>query len=75
MITIQYDVDLHNNTWGVYIAPNGQKTAITRCSNGHIGSLLDHTIASDGLVTPSVVCQHEGCNYHEYIKLEGWENK
>ena len=75
MIIIPFDPELKNNTWNLYTSPNGKRTAITRCSNGHIGSLLNHTISNDGSVTPSVVCQHEGCNYHEYIKLDGWENK
>lgn len=42
--------------------------------NGHYLSIHDHTILSDGTVLPSVVCPVKGCNFHEYIKLEGFEN-
>ena len=44
--------------------------------DGHGG----HTIADDGTVTPSVVCQAgdkhrdpaDGCDFHEIVRLEGW---
>lgn len=43
------------------------------CPNGHYGVLLDHEISNDGTVSPSVECSEEGCNFHEYIKLEDWK--
>ncbi len=44
------------------------------CSFGHETSLsLDvHRIAGDGTVTPSCVCSHDGCSFHEHVRLEGW---
>ena len=42
------------------------------CPKGHIGQ-LDHTIAEDGTVSPSVVCPESGCGFHEYVRLEGWK--
>lgn len=42
------------------------------CPNGHDGTLLDHTIAPDGAVSPSVVCPQEGCTFHDSVRLEGW---
>jgi hypothetical protein len=46
------------------------------CSNGHDGTLLDHAIAPDGAVHPSVVCNGipggEGCTFHDYVVLQGW---
>lgn len=35
-------------------------------------STLNHTIHSDGVVTPSVVCPHKGCTWHEFVKLVGY---
>lgn len=35
-------------------------------------SLSNHQIDENGLVHPSVACSHDGCDYHEYITLEGW---
>ena len=31
-----------------------------------------HSVAIDGIVTPSVVCPWEGCRFHEFVKLNGW---
>lgn len=45
------------------------------CSNGHYLSIHKHTILEDGTVNPSVVCPVKDCNFHDYIKLEGYVNK
>ncbi len=45
------------------------------CSEGHYGIITHHTIKDDGGVSPSVVCPEEGCKFHAFIKLEGWEPK
>lgn len=42
-----------------------------RCPNGHF-ALLDHEIADDGTVSPSVVCPWDGCGFHEFIRLLDW---
>jgi hypothetical protein len=31
-----------------------------------------HKIAADGTVSPSFVCPHPGCGFHEFIVLSGW---
>lgn len=51
---------------------DGTRTALLKCSNGHIGSLSNHDIADDGRVTPSVVCPVEECEFHEMVRLIGW---
>ncbi len=51
---------------------DGRRTALVKCSHGHIASLSEHTIAVDGTVSPSLVCPREGCDFHEVVKLEGW---
>ena len=51
---------------------DGKATAGMTCSNGHYGLIDEHEIAADGTVTPSVVCRHEGCAFHELIRLEEW---
>lgn len=53
--------------------------ALLTCSRGHTCSLtIDkehaHTIAADGTVSPSVVCPIEGCDFHEFVRLIGWED-
>jgi hypothetical protein len=45
------------------------------CPHGHTLFLVPdvHTIRPNGDVTPSVVCKAEGCSFHDWITLEGWE--
>ena len=31
-----------------------------------------HTIDDDGLVTPSLICITETCDFHEHVRLVGW---
>jgi hypothetical protein len=59
-----------------------EATVTVRCSRGHLSSLDSnfdrprrnhHVISDDGSVSPSVVCPHEGCDFHEFIKLEDWK--
>ena len=73
MITIPYDLKLTSCSWQCGTTPTG-RTALFCCPNGQIGSLTDHEIQPDGTVQPSVVCPHDGCNFHEFIKLEGWDH-
>ncbi len=40
---------------------------------GQIGDLSDHEIDSQGLVSPSLLCWHNGCDFHEHVKLVGWD--
>jgi len=44
------------------------------CPNGHSIFLLPevHTIRPNGEVSPSLVCN--GCDFHAFITLEGWED-
>jgi hypothetical protein len=32
-----------------------------------------HTIADDGTVMPSVVCPHQGCTWHVWVRLLDWK--
>lgn len=74
MITIQHDQTLSGpDTWAIFRYESGRVQVVTRCKNGHIGSLDDHQVSEDGGVQPSVVCQKAGCDYHEFIRLEGWK--
>lgn len=42
------------------------------CSRGHKMTLRGHEIAADGTASPSVVCPVSGCDFHEFIRLDGW---
>jgi hypothetical protein len=65
------DTQLSNGTWNVY-EHNDFYTVLFKDTHGHVGSLTDHQITDDGTVSPSVVCSHYGCDFHEWIILDGW---
>lgn len=60
--------------WYPLKAADGHRSASLICPNGHEGVLLDHDIAEDGRVSPSVVCPWEGCGFHEHVRLVGWSD-
>ena len=52
---------------------DGRRTATMSCPRcGRPASLSGHEIAASGEVSPSVVCPHEPCGFHEFVTLEGW---
>jgi hypothetical protein len=55
----------------------GDDLALVTCSNGHELRLSGkiHSVAPDGIVSPSDVCTVPGCTFHEHIQLEGWAKK
>jgi hypothetical protein len=40
---------------------------------GLCGALDDHEISPDGTVVPSVVCPNDECDFHETVRLQGYE--
>lgn len=42
------------------------------CPFGHTALLEDHEVLDDGTVQPSAECPHEGCTFHETIRLMDW---
>lgn len=76
MIIIPFDANYAPLSWkGLKPASTHKRTraATVTCPDGHTFTLLDHTIADDGTVSPSVVCPYMGCIFHEFAKLEGWK--
>ncbi len=69
----KYDPRLTPGTWQGATLPDGTRRALLACTRGHIASLSSHEIAADGTVTPSVVCPEDGCDFHEFVQLEGWK--
>lgn len=63
--------------WCPLIRESGRRDALLKCPNGHIG-ILDtgpdgHSIYRNGLVSPSVVCPEDGCNFHDHVRLLEWQ--
>jgi len=74
MKLLKQNSDYLPETWkGLKLAEGGRSASAT-CANGHTCSLTDHTINEDGTVSPSLVCPYEGCEWHENVKLEGWQS-
>lgn len=59
------------DTWRMLLDGETPSASIY-CSKGHYGIITNHTIEKDGAVYPSVVCPEKGCDFHEFIILEGW---
>lgn len=52
---------------------DGKRTASITCPDCEsIAALVDHSIETNGVVTPSVVCPVDGCDFHEMVILVGW---
>ena len=51
---------------------DGKLTARVACPLCGLTAILDHEIAADGTVTPSLLCSQAGCGFHEMVVLEAW---
>ena len=73
--------DLPTGTY--YYNPNamsdGKKVGLLliSCPRGKEGDLhvatLPHEVKEDGTVNPSIVCPYEGCDWHIFGQLLGWQ--
>lgn len=53
---------------------DGKPVAVTYCPKCGLEAYLDdHSIDTDGIVTPSVICPHAPCTFHDDVRLENWE--
>lgn len=60
-------------TW-LAILIDGVRSARVTCLDCGKSYALDHEIAADGTVTPSVACPTDGCKWHVHIVLDGWSD-
>ena len=68
-------LEIPQRQWEPSKRSDGVRTAFLTCPEcGNSYSLTGLAIADDGVVTPSVVCPCEGCNFHEWVKLIGWSS-
>lgn len=74
MKIFQQSNDYLPGTWKGLKTRQGRKASFVCPECGQLGALVDHDIGDDGTVTPSVVCPHLGCAFHEFIKLDGWNS-
>ncbi len=60
-------------TWKLKQVPGRPVTAEITCPEcGKRSSMADHSIDSKGQVTPSIICPHVPCAWHENVILAGW---
>lgn len=57
----------------IQVLYEGKPTARIGCPGCGQSGILDHEIADDGTVTPSIQCPGDDCGYHETgCVLTGW---
>lgn len=70
MLEYPKDPNLPPGTWNLWTT--GKRRVLFSCPKCGQTGLLNHEIADDGTVTPSVQCPKTGCGFHEMIRLSGW---
>lgn len=60
-------------SWFPVTKSSGRRSAIIVCPGCGRAQSLDHEIAVDGTVTPSLQCAFDSCAFHEWVRLDGWE--
>lgn len=51
----------------------GTHTASVRCPEcDELATLIDHTIAPNGMISPSLQCPTKDCTWHVNARLAGW---
>ncbi len=50
---------------------NGKNRVLISCPGCGTEAGIDHDVADDGIMTPSLVCPNN-CGFHEHVKLVGW---
>ena len=62
-------------TWHGGRKSDGKRIASVCCPKcKKIAMLSDHEIKPGGIVAPSVVCPREGCTWHVFVQLDGWNS-
>lgn len=51
----------------------GTSASFTCPNCGQLAVLTDHDISDNGEVSPSVVCPHDECTFHDRVTLVGWK--
>jgi len=70
---------LEGGSWWPLQPSAGGRSAVVSCPGcGRAQTLTDHTIAPDGVVSPSLQCHYHDdpavfCWFHDHVQLLGWE--
>ncbi len=66
--------DRTEGPWWKPVTDGDKRSATICCPDCNKVAYLDHQIADNGDVYPSVVCPTPGCNWHVYVTLVGWSS-
>lgn len=71
-VSLQYDEDLKPGTWwGKHL--DKPLVSCPTCGGTLLGPPAPHTVEPNGNVNASVVCPHDDCDFHEYVRLDDWD--
>lgn len=62
-------------TWGKHKIDDKIVVVMSCPKCGKLGGLGDHSVDDSGAVKPSVVCPNSNCDFHDTVKLLGWDPK
>jgi len=70
----KYSETREKGTYKPCFNQDGRKSAFIVCPDcGTRLHMNPHIVAANGTVSPSVVCHGDGCNFHDYVVLDGGE--
>lgn len=58
--------------WQSVTEPRSRYKATVWCPACGLRIGITHEISDDGTLSPSLVCPHDGCDFHEWVQLTGW---
>lgn len=68
-------ITIPKNKWSTQMVGGRVKTlrVFVECPGCHTVAPLNHDVADDGTVSPSLDCPFDDCSFHDHVKLEGWK--
>lgn len=74
MVTLNKGKDSAAPCWWTEDHGDGIHSITMRCPEGHERRIGErHAVREDGTVHPSIVCTGDGCTFHEFGRLEGYD--
>lgn len=65
---------LEGGSWRRWAGSRGAFGVLLTCPGCGYEAFLDHDVAPDGSVSPSVVCPMD-CGFHDFVRLEDWDEQ
>jgi hypothetical protein len=65
-------IHVRKGAWTLWNLHGGKPLFVISCPLCGFVARLDHEVAADGLVSPSVQCPLTGCDFHDTVKLKDY---